>query len=88
MVVVAIHQPNFLPWLGYFDKVAKSDVFVFLDSVQAPKTGGSWLNRVRLAMNGEARWVTAPIDRTFHGVKRVHELEFGSTPGASRCSRR
>lgn len=79
MVVVAIHQPNFFPWLGFFDKLAKSDVFVFLDSVQAPKTGGSWLNRVKLAMNGEARWVTAPIDRAFHGVKRVDEIEFGST---------
>ncbi|HMF86955.1 MAG TPA: WbqC family protein [Gemmatimonadaceae bacterium] len=82
MATVAIHQPNFFPWLGYFDKIAKSDVFVILDSVQASKTGGSWLNRVKLAMNGEARWVTAPIDRTFHGVKRVEDIEF--TPTAWR----
>jgi hypothetical protein len=78
--VVAIHQPTFFPWLGYFDKIARSDVFVFLDSVQASKTGGSWLNRVRLAVNGEARWVTAPIDRSYHGVRLVKEIEFGSTP--------
>jgi hypothetical protein len=78
MTVVAIHQPNFFPWLGYFDKIAKSDVFVILDNVQAPKTGGTWLNRVKLAINGEARWVTAPIDRAYHGVKRVDEIEFTS----------
>jgi hypothetical protein len=29
--VVAIHQPNFLPWLGFFDKLARADVFVLLD---------------------------------------------------------
>jgi hypothetical protein len=79
-VIVAIHQPTFFPWLGYFDKIAKSDVFVMLDSVQAQKTGGSWLNRVKLAINGEARWVTAPIDRTYQGVKRVDEIEFTAAP--------
>ena len=77
--VVAIHQPNFFPWLGYFDKIARSDVFVFLDSVQASKTGGSWLNRVKVAVNGDARWVTAPIDRSYHGVRLVREIDFGST---------
>ena len=80
MTVVAIHQPNFFPWLGYFDKIARSDVFVFLDDVQASKTGGSWLNRVKLAVNGDARWVTAPIDRSYHGVRLVREIDFGSTP--------
>lgn len=79
MAVVAIHQPTFFPWLGYFDKIAKSDVFVILDSVQAPKKGGSWLNRVKLAIHGEARWVTAPIERAYHGVRRVDDIEFTTT---------
>jgi hypothetical protein len=76
--VVAIHQPNFFPWLGYFDKVAKSDVFIFLDHVQFPKTGGVWSNRVKLLVGGEARWVTAPIVRNFHGVRAISEMEFQS----------
>ena len=79
MVVVAIHQPNFFPWLGYFDKIAKSDVFVILDSVQAPKGGSSWLNRVKLAMNGKPHWVTAPIDRNYRGVRRVDDITFATT---------
>lgn len=57
--VVAIHQPNFFPWLGYFDKIALSDVFVFLDGVSYPKN--SWVNRVRLNIQGEARWTTCPV---------------------------
>ena len=76
MTVVAIHQPNFFPWLGYFDKIARADHFVFLDHVQYQKTGGAWSNRVRLLVSGRAEWVTAPIDRSFHGVRSVAEIEF------------
>lgn len=72
--IVAIHQPNFLPWLGYFDKIARSDVFVFLDDVQFPKTGGLWSNRVKMRVAGEARWITAPIHRTFHGFALTNEI--------------
>jgi hypothetical protein len=59
--LVAIHQPNFFPWLGYFDKIARADVFVFLDGVGFPR--GSWVNRVRLNIQGEARWITCPVKR-------------------------
>ncbi len=59
--VVAIHQPNFFPWLGYFDKIARSDVFVFLDGVSYPKN--SWVNRVRLNIQREARWTICPLRR-------------------------
>ena len=76
MKIVAIHQPNFFPWLGYFDKIARSDVFIFLDHVQLQKTGGTWSNRVKLLQGGEARWVTAPILRQFHGVLAIKEMEF------------
>ena len=63
--VVAVHQPNFLPWLGFFDKLARADVFVLLDSVQFPRTSkGTWINRVKLLVNGEPRWATVPIVRS------------------------
>lgn len=74
--VVAIHQPNFFPWLGYFDKIARSDVFVFFDEVQFPKKGGSWSNRVKLLVSGEAKWVTAPIERNYSGFRNINEMHF------------
>jgi hypothetical protein len=74
--VVAIHQPNFLPWLGYFDKLARCDVFVLLDSVQYPKRNtGTWMNRVKLLVTGEPAWVTVPVVRAYHGLRRIDEME-------------
>lgn len=70
----AIHQPNFFPWSGYFDKIKKSDVFVFLDNVQFQKTGGTWTNRVQLNARGHAKWFTCPVLRK-SGFQKVSEIE-------------
>lgn len=59
MVVVAIHQPNYLPWLGYFRKIALADIFVFLDDVQYSKN--SYTNRVQILADGAPRWLTVPV---------------------------
>jgi len=75
---IAIHQPNFFPWLGYFDKIRRADTFIFLDDVQYQKTGGSWSNRVKVLINGEGRWLTAPVERSFNGVRNVNEMVFSS----------
>ena len=66
--VVSIHQPNFFPWLGYFEKIVRSDYFIFLDNVQFPKKGGSWTNRVKLIVSGQPKWLTANINRQYHGT--------------------
>jgi len=78
VTIVAIHQPNFFPWLGYFDKLCQADVFIFLDDVQFPKTGGVWSNRVKVLINGEGRWLTAPVDRSFHGTRYINQMSFTS----------
>jgi len=76
--VVAIHQPNFFPWLGYFDKLARSDVFILMDNVQFPKKGGSWLNRAQLVVNRKATWVTMPVIRSFHGTRRINGIQINN----------
>jgi len=64
MSLVAIHQPNFFPWLGYFDKIRRCDDFVFLDAVALPNTSrGSYTNRVRIDINCNARWIACPVAR-------------------------
>ena len=79
-VDVAIHQPNFFPWLGYFDKLARADVFVLLDHVQFQKKGGNWANRVQLLTGGgRPGWVTAPVDRSYHGTMPISEVVIDET---------
>lgn len=72
--IVAIHQPTFFPWLGFFNKVARADVFLVHDNVQFPKTGGTWMNRVRILVQGHAAWLTVPVRRDYHGVQLVREV--------------
>ena len=59
MTTIAIHQPNYLPWLGYFAKIAGADAFVFLDDVQFSKN--SYTNRVKILARGDGRWLTVPV---------------------------
>lgn len=72
-VWVACHQPNFLPWLGFFDKLAQADRFVLLDDVQFPRTSrGTYTNRVQLLVGGQPAWLTVPVVR--EGVQRIRDV--------------
>ena len=57
--IIAIHQPNYLPWLGYFDKIKKSSIFIFMDNAQY--TRGSWINRCKIKNSQGWQWLTVPI---------------------------
>jgi hypothetical protein len=74
-MIVGIHQPNFFPWIGYFVKIARSDKFVFLDDVQFPKKGGSYINRTEIIMGASRNWLTVPINR-FHGTWKINQCTF------------
>jgi hypothetical protein len=74
MTLVAIHQPTFLPWLGWWDKLVRADVLVLLDDVQFSKKGGTWMNRVRMLVGGEPHWMTVPVDRAYTGTRSVREM--------------
>ena len=58
-MIVAVHQPQYLPWLGYFDKIDKADVFCFLDNVQYKKN--EWQNRNRIKSSNGWQWLTTPV---------------------------
>lgn len=77
--IVAIHQPNFFPWLGYFNKLARADVFILMDNVQFPKTGGTWINRVQILVNGKPSWITLPIVRAYHGTRLIYEMKIDNS---------
>jgi hypothetical protein len=56
---VAIHQPQYLPWLGFFDKMDQSDIFVLLDDVQYKKN--EWQNRNKIRNAEGWQWLTVPV---------------------------
>lgn len=58
-MIVALHQPHFLPWLGYLDRMMKADLFIVLDHVQFERR--NYQNRSRIRLDGEAHWITVPV---------------------------
>lgn len=69
-----IHQPQFIPWLGYLQKIAAADVFVLLDNVQFKKNEYQNRNRIRTC-NGW-NWCTAPVQ--FHFGDLINETRIQS----------
>ena len=57
-----MHQPNYLPWIGFFDKLRRCDVFVLLDEVQYPR-GGSVANRNRIRTGNGTLMLTVPVSK-------------------------
>lgn len=57
--IIAILQPMYLPWLGYFEQMAIADLFVFMDDVQYTKK--DWRNRNRIKTANGPCWLTVPV---------------------------
>ena len=58
-MIISIHQPQYFPWLPYFSKIARSDLFIFLDKVQYQKNGLQ--NRNELKNSNGRFWLTIPV---------------------------
>jgi hypothetical protein len=83
-VRVAVHQPNYAPWCGYFAKMLAVDAFVFFDDAQLPQ-GRSPVSRVKIASGHDAdQWLTVPVRK---GVKPIREVELADEPWAERHRR-
>ncbi len=57
---VAIHQPNYLPYLGFFHKLSLVDTFVIMDDTQYDK---KFTNRNKIKVPGNWIWLTVPINK-------------------------
>src|SRR6185503_8447932 len=60
-MIVAVHQPHYMPWLGYLHRMAQADLFIVLDHVQFERR--NYQNRTMIRMNGEPRWLTVPVEQ-------------------------
>lgn len=74
---VTIHQPEHLPWLGFFAKAARSDLLILLDSV--PYRHGYFQNRNRLARQGELMWLTVPVHHRGHLETDIRGIRIDET---------
>lgn len=73
MSVVAVLQPGYLPWLGFFDQILRSDVFVYYDDVQYDKHG--WRNRNRIKSAAGPIWMTIPVLNTGRHEQKIGAVE-------------
>ena len=72
-MIVSAHQPAYLPWLGYFHKMALSDVFVVLDDVQFEKN--SFINRNRVKTHNGPIYLTVPVLLKGHTDCTIRDIE-------------
>ena len=70
---IAIMQPTYLPWVGYFDLIQQTDLFVFLDNVQFAKR--SWQQRNRIKTSRSLEWLTVPAAVSGRFNQRIDEVE-------------
>jgi hypothetical protein len=73
-VTVSIHQPGYFPWLGWLDKVRRSELFILMDEVQL--SDSAYQNRnIFLTHDGQEKYLTIPIRKKGYQEKTIRELE-------------
>ena len=72
-MIVTVHQPEHLPWLGFFDKMRQADVFVLLDTTQFAKD--DFQNRNRIKTQNGAAWLTIPVFKKGKSKQRILDAE-------------
>jgi hypothetical protein len=74
-MIIAVHQPQYLPWCGYFDKIDRADQFVLLDNVQFKKN--EWQNRNKIKTAQGWQWLTVPV--RYNYPERINEVKINGT---------
>jgi hypothetical protein len=74
-MIVSGHQPNYLPWLGFFDKINRSDIFIIEDDVQFERQGFTNRNKI-LSLDG-VRWLSVPVEHA-HKSLPINEVKIAN----------
>lgn len=82
MTTLAVLQPSYLPWLGFFDQVRRCDYFVIYDDVQYDKNG--WRNRNRIKSATGPVWLTVPVRTRGRLRQQINEVEIVNTASWAR----
>lgn len=81
-MIVAVHQPHFLPWLGYLDRMRQADLFVVLDHVQFERR--NYQNRTRILVDGRPQWITVPVQQHSQQERIIDKRLDNPPPGEAR----
>ena len=73
---IAIMQPYFMPYIGYYQLIAAADIFILYDNIKYTKKG--WINRNRLLQNGNDKFFTIPLKKD-HDHTHVYKREIADT---------
>ena len=74
---VAISQSNYIPWRGYFDLIAKADVFILYDEMQY--TRRDWRNRNKLKTKDGLKWLTVPVQSKGNYHEKISSIQIQDT---------
>ena len=74
---IGILQPGYLPWLGFFEQMYNSDIFVIYDDVQYDKEG--WRNRNRIKTPNGVQWLTVPVRVNFKEQPLIREVRIDNS---------
>ncbi|MEO0141382.1 MAG: WbqC family protein [candidate division WOR-3 bacterium] len=77
MRIGGVLQPGYLPWLGFFDQVARAEVFVLLDDVQY--TVNDWRNRNRIKTKDGVKWLSIPVMKKGHLNMLIYEMRIDNS---------
>lgn len=69
---LVVEQPNYIPWVGYFDLIRQSDVWIWYDDVQYTKR--DWRNRNRVAGDGAPVWLTIPVQTKGRFTQAIRDV--------------
>ena len=76
-MIIGILQPGYLPWLGFFEQMYRSDVFVIYDDVQYDKNG--WRNRNRIKSANGVQWLSVPVLFKLSDAPLITEIKIDNT---------
>lgn len=74
-MIVAIQQPEHLPWLGFFHKMLSVDEFIYLDNVQFKKRYFENRNKIRTNNKPGFEWITVPVKSKGRFIQKINEVE-------------
>jgi|SRR3989344_3094677 len=78
-MIISAHQPEYLPYLGFFYKMAKADTFILSDHLQFTQSSQDFFNRNKIRTSQGWAWLTVPVITSGKGYQKINEVEIDNS---------